>query len=186
MKSLTGLKPTPTILHFWKMEFRVQSSHQFNSKLYLFRENVYVINKPGPNGNIYLRCRHHTHCKGTDKLLPDNNLIEEIRPHNCESTDDHTAYLPYLESMCDMATSTQFCLKDIYHQVISTASLHVQANCLWRRCRPMLNAARHRIYKNNPLNAGQAQSILDTGTPTNAFYQGSFTFEDQLGLWFTS
>ena len=168
------------------MEYRIQHGHRHNSKLYLVGENAYVINKLGANGTVYLRCRHHAHCKGTAKLSGEINLVEEIRPHTCESTDDHTAYLPYLERMRELATSTQFSLKDIYNQVIATATPHVQANCLWRRCRPMLNAARHRVYDVNPLNAGQAQSILDVGTPFNAFYQGSFTFDDQLGVWFAS
>ena len=93
------------------MEYRIQHGHRHNSKLYLVGENAYVINKLGANGTVYLRCRHHAHCKGTAKLSGEINLVEEIRPHTCESTDDHTAYLPYLERMRELATSTQFSLK---------------------------------------------------------------------------
>ena len=168
------------------MEYRVQTGHRYNSKLYIAGGNVYVTNKVGSDGALYLRCRHHHHCRGTAKLLSDASVVEEIRPHSCETTDDQTAYLPYLERMRELAATTQQDPKEIYNDVIGTAPLHVQANCLWPRCRPMLNAARRRIYDNNPINAGQAESILSGVTPFSSYYKGSVTFEDQLGLMFAS
>ena len=168
------------------MDYRVQTGHRYNSKLYIVGHDVYVTNKVGSEGAIYLRCRHHQHCRGTAKLMPDSSLIETIRPHTCQTTEDQTSYLPYLEQMRHLAATTQQDPRAIYNDVIATAPLHVQANCLWPRCRPMLNSARRRIYDNNPINAGQAESILCGVTPFTSYYQGSFTFEDQLGLLFAS
>ena len=145
------------------MEYSVQCGHRSNSKLYIVGANVYVINKSTPNIQ-YLRCRHHLNCKGTAKLCIDVDNMEEIRPHTCQTTEDQLAYLPYLEKMRLLAATTQADPRAIYNDVISTATPYVQANCLWPRCRPILNRARSRIYDVNPQNAGQAQSMMGLQT----------------------
>lgn len=168
------------------MDYRVQTGHRYNSKLYVVGQNVYVTNKSNSDGTLYLRCRHHKFCRGTAKLGLEAAVIEELRPHSCETTEDQTRYLPYLEIMRQMAATTQKDPKDIYNEVIASAPAYVQANCLWPRCRPMLNSARRRIYEVNPINAGQAESMLNGNTPFDDYYKGSFTFEDQIGLLFGS
>ena len=89
------------------MEFTVQTGHRYNSKLYVVGPNVYVINKLRADVDVYLRCRHHQHCKGTAKVVTDINTVEELRPHTCESTAEDSSYLPFLEEMRIQAASTQ-------------------------------------------------------------------------------